>query len=94
MRKIGRVDDNQKQIVDSLRRCGLSVHVLSGVGKGFPDIIVGNNKKNFLFEIKDGEKTKSQKKLTADELEWHAKWRGQVDVIECFDDAIKIIDKK
>ena len=40
MRKRGRVDANQTKVVDHLRRAGLSVAVTSGVGNGFPDLVV------------------------------------------------------
>ena len=40
MRRAARVDDNQGQIVDALRRVGCSVWSLAGVGKGFPDLAV------------------------------------------------------
>jgi len=89
-----RVDANQKIITESLRKMGCSVTVLSMVGKGCPDILVGKDGKNFLFEIKDGEKIPSRKKLTPDEVKFHDNWRGQVDVVECLDDAVAIIKKK
>ena len=86
-----RVDANQKQIVESLRKIGCSVTVLSMVGKGCPDILVGKDGKNFLFEIKDGEKVPSQKKLTPDEVKFRDNWRGQVDIVESINDAVAII---
>lgn len=91
MRRAARVDSNQKEIVQQLRKLGATVQPLHTIGKGCPDLLVGYRGKNYLFEVKDGIKTASQKKLTDDELVWHNGWVGKVHVIESLDDAIKII---
>ena len=41
MRKRGCVDENQPQIVSELRKLGYSVLVMSSLGGGAPDILVG-----------------------------------------------------
>jgi Holliday junction resolvase len=86
-----RVDANQKDIVKALRQCGYSVYCTHTVGKGFPDIVVGAANRNYLFEIKDGAKTKSQKKLTEKETDFFQSWTGQVSIIENINDALLII---
>ncbi len=91
MRKRGRTDANQGDIVKALRACGLSVHSTSSLGGGFPDLIAGIRGVNYLFEIKDGSRAPSERRLTTDELDWHAEWRGQVHVIESADQALKVI---
>ena len=83
-----RVDSNQPEIVQALRDIGATVQHLHEAGKGCPDILVGYHGYNWLFEIKDGDKPPSKRKLTADEKEWHATWRGQVSVIKSADEAI------
>jgi hypothetical protein len=50
--------------------------------KLIPDIVVGVAGKNFMFEIKDGKKTASQKKLTPAQVKFHDEWNGQINVIE------------
>lgn len=67
MRIRARTDVNQASIVKGLRGIGASVAILAQIGNGIPDLLVGFRGKNFLFEIKDGDKPASQKKLTADE---------------------------
>jgi len=52
MRQRAKVDANQKQIVNALRKCGYSVLHLHTLGKGAPDIVVGVSGMNYLFEIK------------------------------------------
>lgn len=86
-----RVDDNQAQLVKQIRQLGATVRHLHMVGDGLPDIIVGYRKKNFLIEIKDFKKSKSQKKLTADEQEFFDTWKGQVDKCETLDEIIKVV---
>lgn len=93
MRIKSKVDANQKLMVAALRKAGYSVLHLHTLGKGAPDILVGGNGSNYLFEIKDGTKTKSQKKLTPDEIEFHDTWRGQVAIIENIEQALLFLNK-
>lgn len=90
-----RKDGNHKAIVKSLRGLpGVTVSDTSGVGDGFPDIVVGHKGINYLFEIKDGSKPPSARKLTEDEEVFHTSWKGQVTVINSFDEAFKILFNK
>jgi Holliday junction resolvase len=90
-RRAARVDANQNEIVTMLRKMGYSVAITSDCGKGFPDIVVGRSGKNYLFEIKDGNKPPSAQKLTDAEQQFADAWKGQYNVITCLDDAIKIL---
>ena len=91
MRRYGRVDDNQKQIVHWLRQAGATVQSLATIGGGCPDLLVGFRDRNYLFEIKDGSKSPSARQLTPDETKWHAEWKGQVYVVERPEAALLII---
>lgn len=91
MRRSARVDDNQADIVAALRYVGCSVTSLASVGRGFPDIIVGYDGKNYLMEIKDGRKCPSRRKLTPEEKKWHEAWKGQVAVVESVEDALRVV---
>jgi hypothetical protein len=86
-----RVDANQRAIVVALRDIGASVQSLATVGNGCPDILVGRDGQNWLFEIKDPTKPPSGRRLTAKEDAWHCGWRGQVAIVETADDALCII---
>ena len=88
-----KVDDNQKLITQQLRKIGCAVAITSMIGKGFPDLLIGFRNKNFLFELKDGNKTASRKKLTAMEQKFFDTWAGQVNVVESFDEILKIIQQ-
>jgi len=95
-----RVDDNQSDIVRQIRVIGgnrVTVYVTSSVGKGFPDIVVGckhkdGTRRNYLFEIKDGNKQPSARRLTPDEKMFFDAWAGQVSVIYTADEALEIME--
>ena len=83
-----RIDANQNDVVKGLRKVGASVCILSSMGKGVPDLLVGYQCKNFAIELKDGDKTELEQQLTEDEKKWHLSWKGQVSVcnalLECY----------
>lgn len=90
-RRAPRTDANQGAIVAALRKVGASVCIISGVGEGCPDLIVGRGSVNYLLEVKDGSKPPSARKLTDDEQKFHESWWGRVDVVESVDDALRAI---
>jgi hypothetical protein len=92
MRRAAKVDDNQSHIVTGLRKMGASVLVVSQLKNCF-DILVGWNGINYAFEIKDGNKPPSQRKLTSGEQNFFDSWNGQVSVVESLEDAIKKLYK-
>lgn len=88
-----RIDRNQTEIVDVLRRSGCSVLVLSGVGRGCPDLLMGLCGQNFLIEVKDGKKPPSGRKLTRWEEIFIQGWLGNVAIIESVEQAINLVNK-
>lgn len=92
MKMIKKTDANHKEIIDGCRKIpSISVFSTHMVGKGFPDIVIGYKGINYLVEIKDGKKSKSQKKLTNDEIKFHASWCGQVNIVENIDDVLRML---
>lgn len=83
MRHAKRTDDNHKELVEELRQVlrGATVFDASGAGNGFPDLVVGWRGRNYLFEVKDGAKPASRRKLTDAQEKFHAQWQGQVSVV-------------
>jgi hypothetical protein len=81
-----KIDINQPQIVKDLRAEGASVQILSAVGKGCPDILVGYNEVNYLMEIKYLKGT-----LTDDQRVWHSTWLGKVYIVRTSQEAIRLI---
>ena len=89
-----RTDENQPEIVKTLRQLGLSVAVTSNTGNGFPDIVTGGpmpcphcGKKfpqNKLVEIKT-----EKGKLTDDQKTFHSCWRGNLVTVYSVEQAIE-----
>ena len=94
MRTAAKVDANQAEIVKYLRAIpGCKVAITSMVGNGFPDIAVAWMGTNYLFEIKDGNKPPSKRKLTPAERKFHGMWQhaGQVDIVTCVEDCWELM---
>ena len=85
-----RIDANQNEVVKALREVGCSVLIISDLGNS-ADLIVGIRGFNFIIEVKDGRKPKSQRKLTKAEQKFHNEWRGQVGIVYSPTDAIDFI---
>jgi Holliday junction resolvase len=86
MRK--RSDGNMTAMVQSLIALGYSVIVLSGVGGGVPDLLVGRAGVMWLCEVKmpltakkPRTKTTLQSSLTEDQVSWHAEWKGPAIIV-------------
>lgn len=75
-RRAAKVDSNQPDVVERLRKIGFSVQPIHTIGGGVPDLLLGISGWNFLIELKSSDKGK----LTPDEIDWHADWKGQVNV--------------
>lgn len=91
MRRAAKVDANQSDIVSAARKMGCTVQPLHTVGSGCPDLLVGINGANYLWEVKDGSRPPSERKLTPDQIKWHENWRGHVIVIKSVDEAIQAV---
>lgn len=91
MRRAARVDRNQSDIVEGLRRCGASVQCLSAVGRGCPDLLAGFRGMNWLMEVKDPEHPPSEQTLTYHEKIWHLGWSGQIAIVRTMDEALGVI---
>jgi hypothetical protein len=86
-----KVDVNQIEIVATLRKIGATVQSLATVGNGCPDLLVGFQGKNYLMEVKDGDKVPSAQKPTKDQLKWHKDWFGTVHIVRSVKDAIAVL---
>jgi hypothetical protein len=85
------LDSNHNQIVGGLSNIpGVSVYDACRVGDGFPDIVVGYAGRTYLFEIKPSRRHKLNRK----QRKFFGRWKGQVDVIYCLEDALAIMGIK
>ena len=88
-----RVDANQKPIIKALRKVpGVSARSTHMVGDGFPDIIVGYEGRNYIFELKDPNKPPSKRKLREKQKKFRDEWTGQVDTALCLTDVLKVLN--
>lgn len=101
-RYAAKIDENQPGIVDGLKHIGCSVEHLAKLGKGAPDLLVGYNGFNFLFEIanpetrhgrskRPGSKDRYHRATNDAQKEWYLSWRGRVDVVETLEQALHIV---
>ncbi len=92
MRKKARVDANQKEVVKQLRDLGVSVLHTHQLGRGAPDLVLGYRNSNYMIELKDGNKTKSQQRLTPDEVQFQESWNGNYAVCNSIEQILTLID--
>jgi len=86
-----RADHNQPEIVDALRRMGVSVAVTSAVGNGFSDLVCGYRGRNELIEVKNGP---LGFKYTDAQKRFHAEWRGRIVTFQSLDEAVEYFSKE
>ena len=95
MRRAARTDQNHDEIVKALRQVGATVQSLAAVGAGVPDLLVGFRGQTFLVEIKNPEKSPSERQLTPAQKIWHHCWTGgPLAVVETVEDVLKLIGIK
>ena len=93
MRRAAKTDANHAEVVSALRAIGASVADTSQVGRGFPDLVAGYRGRNWLIEVKDGAKVPSARKLTEDQIEFKAGWRGHWAVVISAAEAIDLVSR-
>lgn len=91
MRRRPRLDDNHREIVLALIKAGASVQTVACIGSGCPDLLVGFRGRNYLLEIKDLDKPPSRRRLTGNERDWQAEWRGQAATVGTVGEALSAI---
>ena len=91
MRRAARKDNNQAAIEAALRAIGCSVADTSRAGNGFPDMVVGYQGVNFLFEVKNPEQSPAGRALTEDQQDFSDSWRGSYHVVMTIDEAMRIV---
>lgn len=90
---VHRKDANQDRIVEALEKVGVKVEILGG--KGIPDLLVGYRFNFWLFELKDGDKKPSERKLRPGQQKFAEKFAGYPVVkVETLADAFKALGIK
>lgn len=95
VRIAGRVDKNQKDIMDALTQVGASVWDLSMVGRGCPDLIIAYQGKDYLIEVKNPENAYGRKGFNKNQQKFVDEWRGgKIYLVRSVEDALKVIGVK
>ena len=83
-----KVDQNQKEIVDALKKAGCSVCVI-----GRPvDLLVGYRARNFLLECKNPSTDYGKNdRGTETQRDFFANWKGQVRKVSSAEEAIEVV---
>jgi hypothetical protein len=84
-------DANHSQVRDGLRDCGFEAEDIGGLGGGIGDILCrhrGTGRVRF-FEVKDGTKSASRKKLTPAEKRMQALLGDLYVVVETLQEAVR-----
>jgi hypothetical protein len=86
-----RKDLNQKNIEKELRRLNITFIDISNFGGGVGDILIGYHGVNYLFEIKNPDRSPSGLKLTKAEAEFNNTWQGQYKIVTNIYEILKTI---
>lgn len=89
-----RTDANHQKIVKALRKAGIKVADLSGIGRGIPDTLVswtrGGERHTALLEIKNPDQPPSARQLTPAQVKFHRQWVGRIHVVMTPEEALAV----
>lgn len=88
MRKRGRVDKTQAEIVLALRAAGAKVAILSNVGGGVPDLLALYNGTLLLIECKS-----KGGRMTEEEQAFYNEWQDCMVVVYSAEEALEAIGR-
>ena len=86
MRLRGKVDLNQREIVEALRKVGGKVAITSNLGGGFPDLLCKFRGTLYLLEVKS-----KGGRLTQEERDFFDDWQEVTTVVYTIEDALKAV---
>jgi len=68
------VDTNHRDVAQTLRRAGCNVLSLAALGGGAPDLLCHRAGNLYLVEVKNGDLSRSRRKLTPAQIRFHKNW--------------------
>lgn len=88
MRYAKRIDANQREIINAFEQMGCQVWII-----GEPvDLLVNISGDNWLVEVKDGNKSKSAQKKTAQQERFFSDWGGRKALINDVAGVITLVN--
>ncbi len=88
MRKHGRTDQNQRDVIEAFRRLGAAVVSIAAIGGGVPDLLVALDGVTYLIEVK-----LPGGKLKASQEAFRASWPAPVFVVRGVDDVVALVSR-
>lgn len=86
-----RRDGNHVEVVGAFRKLGWSVLDMADLGRGMPDIVIGDKSHGtFLVEIKNPKTQYGRRGLSARQREFCEQWNGLVNVVSSLDDVVEL----
>lgn len=96
MRRAARVDGNHKEIVAALTPIVGSLINTSGLGRGFPDLVIGHCGTTLCMEVKNPATQYGRKGLNERQASWRDNWHGGpyavVDSVEAAIRAVRALE--
>lgn len=92
MRRAARIDENQPEIVQALRKAGAEVTPLHRVGQGVSDLLVSFRQEWWCFEVKNPLKPKKDQELTEPQKAWIGRQRAPVHVVTSAAEAVGLLN--
>jgi Holliday junction resolvase len=74
VRRAAKVDANHRQVAQTLRRAGCNVLSLAALAGGAPDLLCHRAGNLYLVEVKNGDLSRSRRKLTELQVRFHQNW--------------------
>jgi hypothetical protein len=87
MRRAARVDNNQADIVEALRRIGVSVEIISKP----LDLLICHRGETSLMECKCPNPDGGDHGYTKDQVEFIARWPGKIHVAHSAEEAVRLV---
>jgi len=90
MRRAGRRDANEQEIIKAMRAEGAYVKQIND--EGLFDLLVSYRGETLLVEVKDGAKPPSARRLTDAEQKFHDEWPGDnLYIVNSVEEAIALL---
>lgn len=90
MRRAGRRDANEQDIIKAMREAGAYVKQIND--EGLFDLLVSHRGETLLIEVKDGAKPPSARRLTDAEAKFHNEWPGSdLYIVNSVEEAIALL---
>jgi hypothetical protein len=90
MRRAGRRDANEQEIIKAMRAEGAYVKQIND--EGLFDLLVSYRGETLLVEVKDGAKPPSARRLTDAEQKFHDEWPGSdLYIVNSVEEAIALL---